>query len=223
MAPGGRGERAVADEDDECQQHEHPRQPQHDERRRGRSGWHELRQESQEEQRQLRVQDVQEDTVAHDPAGRSRGALAFDLQRAALAQHTPGHVQQVADAQVLDDHERHGAGVQQRGQTGDAGGDVRDDPERTADRRPDAGAPASPESAGQRVQNAGARQQDDDHRRDQEFGGHGGILTLGSLGPCRAMPGNGLLGLGRGGTPSPARLSYHTFPPKRRLFAREAM
>jgi hypothetical protein len=63
----------------------------------GSSTADELRQEGQEEDRQFRIEDVDQDRGHDDaPAGARRGRRArVDRKRAGLAQRLPGHVEQI--------------------------------------------------------------------------------------------------------------------------------
>ena len=71
------GEQPVADEDHERQQHEHGAQLQHVRERMGFVGAHELRQEREEEDRQLRVEDVDQDRGHDHLHGRAGADLRF--------------------------------------------------------------------------------------------------------------------------------------------------
>ncbi len=85
----------------------------------------------------------------------------------------PGEVKQIGDADIFEDLEGDGAGVEQRGQPEDGGGHVGDDAERAAEGGDDTGAGPPRKAGGERVEDAGARCRDDDQRGDEKFEAHG--------------------------------------------------
>ena len=102
---------------------------------------------------------------------RTRPGFLFDLERAMLAKRLPGHIEQIGDADVFEGLERQRAGVQQRRQPQDRRRHVRDDAERAAERRDDAGAGTARKADRQRVEHARAGRHDDDERGDREIRG----------------------------------------------------
>lgn len=77
---------------------------------------HELRQERNEEQRQLRIEEVEEHATPDDPAGAHVSGRGPQVERAMAAQRRPRHPQQVGDAGEFDRLEEHGRGVQDGGE-----------------------------------------------------------------------------------------------------------
>jgi len=59
------------------------------------AGGDELRQEGEEEDRQFRIEDVDQEAGHDHPAPPCLVDAAFDRKRAALAQGLPGHVEQI--------------------------------------------------------------------------------------------------------------------------------
>ena len=68
-------------------------------------GRDELRQEGHEEDRELRIEQVDGDAVAQHAPGRTRIRPGLDLQRAMFPQRLPGHEQQIGDAGIFHDGE----------------------------------------------------------------------------------------------------------------------
>ena len=74
------GEQAVDREHHERDQHEHAGQLQHAQKRMGFADRYELRQEGHEEDRQLRIEDIDRDAVHDDAQMRARVGLRVDAR-----------------------------------------------------------------------------------------------------------------------------------------------
>ena len=118
MAADRGREHAVADENDERHRHEDRAQFQHVRKRMRLVGADELRQEGEEEDRQFRIEDVDQDRRRDHLRGRARRDVPFSTLSAPLPQRVPGHVEQVGDAEIFQRLEGERAGVQQRRQAG---------------------------------------------------------------------------------------------------------
>jgi hypothetical protein len=99
-------------------------------------------------------------------------AEALHLKRAFLAQRTPGEIEQIGDAGIFEALEGEGARVQDRRQSADRRGHMRDNADRAAERRRDTGSGAARQAGRQRIDDARARRDDDNERDDQEFEAH---------------------------------------------------
>jgi catechol 2,3-dioxygenase-like lactoylglutathione lyase family enzyme len=150
------GEQPVADEDRERHQHENGAQREHARQRMGLVRAHELRQECQKEDRQLRIEDIDQDGRHRHLRRRTGPDLLLHPQGAALAQRVPGHIQEISDAQIFERLEGERAGVQERRQSHDRGRHVRNDADRAAERGHHARARSAREAGRQCVENAGS-------------------------------------------------------------------
>lgn len=135
-----------------------------------------MRQEGKEEDRQLGIEDVDQDAGDDHVPGRARIDMIGDLQGTPLAKCLPGHVEQIGDAEILDRLEQERAGVQYRREPEKRRSDMRHDAERRGESRENAGASAARQRRRQRIEHAGAGRRHDDQRGQKEFGAHD--LTL---------------------------------------------
>ena len=142
---------AVGDEDDEREGHEDRAQLQHAPDRARLAGRDELWQEGEEEDRELRIEKIDEHGRADDLGVRTWRDLTLDDERAAFPQHRPGHVEEVDDADVLQRLEGDRARVQEGREAGDRGDEVGDDPERAPEGGDDARSPTARHARRQRV------------------------------------------------------------------------
>ena len=133
------------------------------------TGIDELRQEGQEEDRQFRIEDVEQGSRHGDARQAARLVTRLDLQRAAIANGLPCEPEQIGDAGEFYRLEGQRAGMQDRRDAEDRGQHVRHNAERAAKCRRDAGEPAPRKRHGQRVDDAGAGREDDDERGDKKF------------------------------------------------------
>ena len=155
----------------------------------GLAGIDELRQEGHEEDRQLGIEEIDQDGGDDHLQRRAPAGRRFDLERAVLLQRHPGEVEQIGDAGILEDLEGDGAGMEQRGKPEDGGSHVGDDAERAAEGGDDAGAGAAREAGGKRVEDAGAGRGDDDERGEEEFEMHGTDAAMEGLAAILAPAG----------------------------------
>jgi len=130
---------------------------------------HELRQEGEEEDRQLRIEDVDQDGGDDHLTRRAGADLLFDPEGALLPQRVPGHIEKIGDAQVLEGVERERARVQERCEPHDRRGHVWDDAQSASEGCDDACAGPAREAGCQRIENAGAGRDHDDQRRHQKL------------------------------------------------------
>eukprot|EP01136_Pigoraptor_vietnamica_P045699 Opistho-1_new@23982 len=169
----GMGHQAINHEDDESHRHEHRAQQQQLQQRRPGAGTrlHELRQEGEEENGELGVEDVQQESLRHQARrrGARRSGVAVHCEGRGVAPGGVGHVEQVGHAGELEHLEGQRAGVHHRGQAQHGGQQVRHDTGRAAQRRVDAGAAALREPGRHRVENPGARDEHHDERGDEEL------------------------------------------------------
>ena len=126
-------------EHDERQRHEHNAQAHHLPGAVGLACGYELRQEREEEDRQLGVEKVDQHRGTDDPPERHRGAVVLEVDRGLVPQSLPGGGEQVGDPEPLDRLEADRGGVQDRGEPGDRRHHVREDAEGAAERGDDAG------------------------------------------------------------------------------------
>ena len=138
----------------------------------------ELRQERHEEDRQLGIEEIDQDGGDDHLKRRAGAGLLLDRQRAVLAQRRPGQIEKVGDADILEDLEGDRAGMKQRGKPEDGGGHVRDDAERAAEGGDDARPRAARQARGKGVEHAGSRCDDDDQRRNQKLDAHGDLYPM---------------------------------------------
>jgi len=127
-------------------------------------GGDELRQERQEEDRQFRIEDVDQKSRHDHAPGRAFVEPTLDRERALLAQRLPGHIEKIDHAEPFQRRERQRAGVQHRGEPSHRGQHRRQDAERAAERRGNTGLRPLGQRRRQRVEHAGARRRDHDQR-----------------------------------------------------------
>ena len=101
MTANGGGAGAVEDEHDERHRHEHAAEQQQTLQLVRGMGRHELGQEREEEDGQLRVEQVGEHRGADDARRRPRRQVVVDDQRAVIAPRHHRHEQQVGDAREV--------------------------------------------------------------------------------------------------------------------------
>jgi epoxide hydrolase len=171
--PNRSGETSVSNEHDECEQHEHGAQLDHADEGIGIPGTHELREKGEEENRELGIQDVDQNGGDDHMPCRARGGVRLDGEIALLLQRFPRNEKKVGNARIFEGLKRSGAGVQEGRESGDGRDHVRDDPEGTSDGGDHTRPGAARESGGHRVENAGARRGDHDERCQEECGAHG--------------------------------------------------
>src|SRR5690606_951663 len=103
----------------------------------------ELGQKGEKEQRQLRIQNIEQSTIGSNayeaclvlvPCNIVFRNIAFrHFHQALVVQYFPGHVEQVDHTKILDELEGEGTGVQQGSQANDAGQCRRNDPQGAAE------------------------------------------------------------------------------------------
>ena len=127
-----RGEQPVTDEHHERHRHEHRAELSISGSRVAGIRRHELRQEREEEDRQLGVQDVDQDRLHDHLQGRACAGLPLYCQCAQFLQRHPRHPEQIGDAGIFEHLEGDRAGVQECGEAEDRRRHVRHDAERAA-------------------------------------------------------------------------------------------
>ncbi len=110
----------------------------------------------EKEDRQLRIEDVDQEAGQDRLAQQRTFTVSSDVQRPVLAQGLPGHIEQIGHAEPFQGCKRHRAGVQHGSETEHRRRDVRDDTKRAAERCGDADARSAGERRGQRIENASA-------------------------------------------------------------------
>ena len=168
-----RGADRVADEDDERRRHEHGTEFEHPQQwlRLGRVD--ELRQERQEEDRQLGIEQVELDGLDDYPERRFGRMIGLYPQRSVLLQRTPSHPQEIGDTQELQHLEGDQAGLQERREPEHRGHQVRHDAERAADSRHHRRTRPACTSRRQSVAHAHAGRDHDDQCGQQELNAPG--------------------------------------------------
>ncbi len=127
---------AVGGEDDQGDQHENAAQPQHPRVCVRLASTDELWQKRKEEDRQLWVEDVDQDRGSDHLRMRIEERCLLGLRGHPSLERRPRHVEKVCHAEILQSLKRHCAGVQQCGETSERCEHLRDDPERASKRRP---------------------------------------------------------------------------------------
>ena len=161
--PLSQGPRAQCDDSHDHQAYEGEGGPEGEHLQAGgtRRGVDELRQEGQEEQGHLRVQDVREDALAEDdrelrPLGLPRQDEALSVQDGLHAQ-----VDEVSGARVLHHRERHGASGEDRREADRSEGRVHQDARAHPGRRDEPRGPTLRDAAGEDVDHVRPRHHDE--------------------------------------------------------------